>query len=287
MKKIFVLGLFTLHFFMTLQCQEKYQIDSTSKWIQEEEWVATFEYEKYNFALTLKNDTIINGAKYFKMFMDGQFYWDYRNFGSGIDTISNLYYGAVREDSGKILLILPDSNSYIALYDFNYNVSDTIHTLVGNGLIIQDIETLEDGRKKYITNSPGQLFIVEGIGSNHGFYSNPNIPSPQYLIDTVLGCYYQNDSLIFINDPAVCYFQLPIGIVDEVMNSIYLFPNPASNIIKIVIDDPITSLEIIDINCNIQNVVFERPNLVNVSSLCNGIYLMIVNKKQRIKFIKK
>ena len=50
-----------------------------------------------------------------KMFLDGLFYWSYHGSGSGVDTVYNRYFGAVIEDSGRIFIVLPDSNFSIPL----------------------------------------------------------------------------------------------------------------------------------------------------------------------------
>jgi hypothetical protein len=271
----------------TVQSQEIFQIDSTSKWIQAETWAGSFEWEEWNYSLTFNGDTLINDTLFSKMFLNGRYFWDYHGYGSGVDTVYNQYFGAVVEESGKIFMVLPDSSSAIPLYDFNYSINDTINTIVGNGLTIIDIDTLENGRKKYITNSSDQLFIVEGIGCNLGFYHIVE-RVPEWLIDTTLGCYYQNDSLIFLNNSNVCYFPLPVGIADRKQTGIaYLYPNPASSTLTIHYNEPINSVSIIDLNGRTQNVKFEAPDLVNLSSLKNGLYLLIVNNKQTFKFIKK
>jgi len=287
MKKI-ILYFITFLSLLTVQSQGNYQIDSTSKWIQAEIWAGPSDWEEWNYSLTFNGDTLINDTIYTKMFLNGQVYWDYYGFGDGIDTVNNKYFGAVIEDSGRIFMVLPNSNFSIPLYDFNYTTNDTINTVVGNGLTIIDIDTLENGRKKYITNGSDQLFIVEGIGSNHGFYHNITTFPEWWLIDTTLGCYYQNDSLVFLYNSSVCYFPLPVGIVDnELTSSPYLYPNPARSSLTIHYNEPITSMRVIDLNGHTQNVKFESPDLVNISSLRNGMYLMIINNKQTLKFIKK
>ena len=59
MKKIFILGLFILHFSLTIQSQSSYQIDSTSKWIQEEIWASSSEWDVWNYSLSFK---VLEGA---------------------------------------------------------------------------------------------------------------------------------------------------------------------------------------------------------------------------------
>ena len=270
---------------LSAQSQESFQIDSTSKWIQAETWASASDWEDWNYSLSFKGDTLINDTTFFKMFLNGQMSYDYWGFGSGTDTLSGIYFGAVFEDNGRVFMVLPDSSSSIPLYDFNYTINSVITTVVGNGLTITDIDTLENGRKKFLTNSSDSLFIIEGIGSNHGFFYNQE--SLDWLIDTTLGCYYQKDSLVFIYNSDVCYFPLPVVKVDnEVINSPYLYPNPANSIIRINTGEPITSLSIYNLQGCKQNLKFESPGQINISSLRNGLYLMVVNNKYTLKFTK-
>jgi len=287
MKKIFIFGLFVFNFTLTIHSQESFQIDSTSKWIQEETWGGTRSWQEWNYSLSFQGDTLINDTVFLKMFLNGELYW-VENTYSGTETLSNVYFGAVNEYLGKVFYVSPNSNSSITLYDFNYTVNDTIRTVVGHGLTIINVDTMTDNRKKYITNNSDQLFIVEGIGSNHGFYFTYYTSHPEYFVDTTLGCYYQYDSLIFLNESDVCYFPLPVDILENnITNSPYLYPIPAKNILRINIVEPVISIRIIDLEGQVQNIQFISPDLVDISLLRNGLYLMIINNEHRLKFIKK
>ena len=288
MKKILILVVLGLLLVMTLHSQENYQIDSTSKWIQTELWAEYDWGQRWNYSLSFQGDTLINDTVFLKMFLNGQMHWDKHGFEGGTDTLSNVYFGAINEYLGRIYLVLPDSNLSVPLYDFNYTVNDTIKTVVGNGLTIIDIDTMSDNRKKYITNSSDQLFIIEGIGSNHGFYFTYYASHPEYFVDTTLGCYYQYDSLIFLYESDVCYFPLPTDILEKnIPNAPYLYPVPAKNSLRINIGEPIISMRIFDLNGRMQNTQFLSPDLVNISSLRNGLYLIIINNEHTLKFIKK
>lgn len=286
MKKSIIIVLTVLLFSTVSYSQNSYQIDSTSKWIQQEIWAASSAWDVWNYSLTFQGDTIINDTVFHKMFLNGQNRWDDHG-GSSYTNFTNKYFGAANESSGKISFVSPDSIMSIPLYDFNYSINDTIKTVIGNGLQIIDIDTLYDGRKKFITNSTDHLNILEGIGSNKGFYFTFAEYHAPYFIDTTLGCYYQNDSLIFLSDSTVCNFNLVVDIsLNPETSSAYLFPVPAKNNLKIHIEEPVTSMRVYDFNCQIIDVKLMSSHLVDISSLKNGIYIMIINDKYPLKFIK-
>lgn len=286
MKKRFLIALSLLIFSTVSYSQNSYQIDSSSKWIQEEIWAASSVWDVWNYSLTFQGDTIINDTIFHKMFLNGQRRWDDHG-GSSYTNFTNKYFGAVNENFGKISFVSPDSIMSIPLYDFNYSINDTIKTVMGNGLQIIDIDTLNNGRKKFITNSTHHFNIIEGIGSNKGFYFTFSDYHAPYFIDSTLGCYYQNDSLILLNDSTVCNFNLSVDISQNPESkSTYLFPVPAKNNLKIHIEEPVTSMIVFDFNGQIKNVKFVNIDLVDISSLKNGMYIMIINNKYPLKFIK-
>lgn len=272
---------------MSIQSQNNYGIDSTSKWIQEEVLGGTSDWAERNYSLTIQGDTSINDTTFSKMYLNGQsVYWDHG--GSSTTILSDLYFGAVYNNLGNIFFVAPDSNNSMHLYDFNYNVNDTIKTIIGNGLTIIDIDTITDGRKKYKTNSVDQLYIVEGIGSNHGFYFAYFLYQLEATVDTTLGCYYQNETLVFLNDTNVCFFSFPVTTYEITKeNKPILYPNPADNIIIIKIDEQVEDVTIYDLYGRKFHVDNYQPNQVDISTLPTGCYLININYIHTLKFIKK
>lgn len=287
MKKVFLFSLLLLYFSLTIKSQDNHDIDSTSKWIQEEILGGTSDWAERNYSLSFQGDTIINDTAFLKMFLNGKSqYWDHG--GSLITILSNLYFGAVNVDSGKIFFVAPDSTYSIPLYDFNYNVNDTIKTIMGNGLIIIDIDTIMDGRKKYKTNSEDQFYIVEGIGSNHGFYFAYFLYQLEAIVDTTLGCYYQDASLVFLNDSVACYFSLPVDIYENLKeNKPTIYPNPAEDFIRVEINEPIEEIGVYDIYGSKYLLDITPLNQIIVTTLPDGCYFLNINNKHTIKFIKK
>jgi hypothetical protein len=269
---------------LTLQSQENYQIDSTSKWIQQEEWVeVNMFYEKFNVSLKIQGDTVLNDTMYRKILLNGQRYYDYHGYGPGTEYYHNKYFGAVRQNSGDVFYCMPGSTNSLKLYDYNYSVGDTISSRIGVNLIIQNIDTLEDGRKKFITNDP-ELFILEEIGSNLGFINMHMNYNPGVMSSGILGCYYQSDTIEFVNDENVCNYIFTHVLESAKTSSI--FPNPVSNYLYINIDEPITSIEVLNLLGIQQNIYIVEPDEVNVSTLKEGLYLLRINHKKGIVFIK-
>jgi hypothetical protein len=67
---------------------------------------------------------------------------------------------------------------------------------------------------------------------------------------------------------------------------INIYPNPASNSIKINTNEPITSVVVIDLYGLKQQVKFLKQDMIDISFLNKGMYIVIINEKHGIKFIK-
>ena len=78
-------------------------------------------------------------------------------------------------------------------------------------------------------------------------------------------------------------------IEDESINfkdNIKIYPNPATNRINIVVDGTLKSVVVYDLNGRIQAVEFIKPDLIDISLLKKGMYFIMINQRQSIKFIK-
>ncbi len=201
--------------------QVNYSIDSTSIWVQKEEYGGEFSWWTYRYYLSIEDTIVVNDTSYFKLLLNGYETYVEHGFDTKVTYFTDLYYGAIRSDSGKLLLVLPDSDHSITLYDFNLDVGDTIHSVMGKNKTITEIDTLPDNRRKYITNDY-EFFLVEGIGSNFGLYNVEHLfPNVLWLQNQKLGCYYQNDTIVFLYDQQVCSYYTPVGIDDIQVNNHY------------------------------------------------------------------
>jgi len=287
MKKTIVLQIILFLVVGSLNGQTIFQIDSTSKWIQEEIYIETGNlYEKTNFALTVQGDTLINNTIYLKMYKDGKKYTYNHSHNSWIDTIRDEYYGAILYDSNKILMIFPNSFDQIPMYNFNVNIGDTIMSYIGEGLVVLNIDTLSDGRKKWITNV-SNFFIVEGIGSNWGFIQGHYAIYYSKSFEATLGCYYQYDTLQFTYNQQVCdynYMGIPNNHIDH---QLLIYPNPVRDILRIDVKDIILeSVIIYDAKGQIHKIDNSCNKYIDVSNLASGLYIIRINDKYTFKVIK-
>ena len=219
MKQILLVALMVIG--MASWGQQSYLIDPTSIWVQQEEYGGTYWWWTYNYYLTVGDTLVVNDTSYFKLFLTGQERYAYHGYPDDYTYFTDLYYGGIRSDSGKILFVLPDSNYSITLYDFNLIVGDTIHSVVGKNKIITEIDTLLDGRKKYFTND-SEFFLEEGIGSSFSLYNVKHLFSYlDWIASQKLGCYYQYDTMVFVNNQQVCDYYNHVGINDIPFNNDY------------------------------------------------------------------
>ena len=78
---------------------------------------------------------------------------------------------------------------------------------------------------------------------------------------------------------------IPLGINDFKLNALSLYPNPTSSILNISSETDIELLQIFDITGK-QLMTKENSNSVDVSPLSKGTYIIKLNNKKTVKFIK-
>jgi len=153
-------------------------------------------YSKSYYTFEAEGDTIINGTEYYKLRQMGKEYIYADPFQYEYEIIDSLeidhYAGSIRENAQKqIEHIKPGSTTPKILYDFNFNIGDTINvedflgTLKAEVLWIETIEICGIIRNSYFLNfidyPPLTGHLVEGIGSlaglfpEHGYYESAKI----------------------------------------------------------------------------------------------------------------
>lgn len=198
--------------------------DSGAKWINH-----NFSYPPntpqsfYYIFSTNGSDTTINNINYFKL----------------LRNVNGPYYGAMRNDSGKVIIIPKDSiNEYIA-YDFTAEVGDTVYNVYEDGgyatffggienVVIQylSIVDLGDGiLRRQLQTQYGKLWI-EGIGSSYGLFSEEGMNVSNYGSD--LSCFSVNNTTLFPNYAnAACEMEVGLSSIGQ-SNNINAYPNPTS-----------------------------------------------------------
>ena len=73
--------------------------------------------------------------------------------------------------------------------------------------------------------------------------------------------------------------------IDEISeNEITIYPNPANDVLRIIIDQTIDYVELIDLNG--KTIIQASDNSIDISNIPNGLYLMKINTKNN-SFVKK
>lgn len=185
-------------------------------------------------------DTIINSETYEK--------FDFTN------SSGSSYHGGMRHDSGKVFFVPADSTNEYLLYDFTIGIGDSAYVLTQTGseyptsgsvpnyeITIETPQMIDSvivngtyRRRLYMWS--GSTWI-EGIGNLSGLFMPTNQNISNYQID--LACMSVNDTIevnnALPNEVGIsgsCDFT--VGIKPTIVNSIQIYPNPASG--DIVVD---------------------------------------------------
>jgi Secretion system C-terminal sorting domain len=280
-----------------------------------------------DYQLVLNGDTIVGSTTYHKIEYQGikhsipntaagvsGYYWGcggsvYFNYLSHYAHVS--YLGALREDSitKKIYFLEPGTSHDTLLYDFSLSVGDTLPITYKNDDIgpyptnvISSIDSaLVNGSyhkrfnisEAYLGTDPNYVSIIEGVGSTFGLF--PHL-IPIFEEGGILECFSLKDSLAYPwGGAGSCVPLVVIAGVNEIKeseNRVALFPNPATDRVKIISKNRLYSIEIMDI---FGKKIYhsEKNNIqteINISNFTNGIYfvhMMDVNKNVIVKKIVK
>lgn len=239
------------------------------------QWIETHRYTIDSVS------TVINGKDYYELLE------------------SETYSGENFEGTGKFIRA-DDSNRVYTydgaheriLYDFNLMVGDTFETNNDYDCVIVvgeiDTITLENGeeRQKWIfydsgddyhpEYSFGYPFWIDGIGQQYGLFGNDHMCQ----IDgcgTYLLCMKYQDTLIYMSGLDSCWINIT-GIIDSYSESIQIFPNPVSEILKI--SDPELQIENIRIlNFHGSFLIEKYQSEINMKHLPAGFYLLQITLK--------
>jgi len=227
------------------------------------------------------NDTIIQNKKYGKFYLLNTADTCIHNPPSG------KYYAAVRNDtsSKKVYVIFKDSLKASLLYDFSKNVGDTIHYYYHKScwttLVVTKIDYVQNqgiNRKLFSISGWGEDKWIEGIGCTEGFFY-PKYALPTCFCHWILGCVYNNDTLLYQNPEFTGECSLT-GINEDINseNNLIIKPNPAQNKISISVKNGNVKIENIQIYSLFGKVLIQKENFssgyeVDISQLPQGVYL--------------
>ncbi len=175
---------------------------------------------------------------------------------SSLQITGSTYLGAIRSDEMRAWFIPSDSNQALLLYDFSLQAGDSIELhfpyfepsvrkVDSTGTIVLGGKT----RKVIYFDTPmwgyGLESWIEGIGSNLGLLNRGLLQGPDFGFS--LACFRHGDELIgFFQDPcdfpggAVC---MSAGTGNPALPhfQLLLFPNPASDWVRIELSEPVQS----------------------------------------------
>lgn len=179
-------------------------------------------------------DTLIGGTSYSQL----------------TDRLTGAYYGAIRDDEGRVWHVPPDSvNSYV-LYDFTVSAGDTVRDVIyyqgfpstGAGpsltdLVVQDVvlDPLWGGRRVVYV---GAWPWIEGIGQSAGLLAEPFINISNYQLrlecmsymDTVR---YEHFAMGEQATPGACQ-TISLGYNTlEVRGEERFYPNPSTGLFQV------------------------------------------------------
>lgn len=248
-------------------------IDESKQWNVRQE----IQFGPTNTAIfKVYGDTLINGLLYKTIWVNE-------------DSTSNTWYnsGFLREDSNRVYFREFDQEEGL-LYDFNLQAGDTTYVISIQCwepverivLNVDSIEIFGITRTRWHFDYTEWDIWIEGIGSLFGPLNSIFPCWTDWYVDLL--CYYENDTLCFINENFdECYLTL-VGIYDiNKMSNIKISPNPSQkgSLIKITSSDLIRDLEILSLNGMVikyyQNLN-SKSITINRNSLLPGMYLLKV-----------
>lgn len=233
--------------------------------------------------LCLFGDTIINNNKFSKIYLI--------NNDTTINPNKLTYHAAIRENEIKqILVIYPENEEEILVYDFSLGLGDTVITNATEGNlsiganIISEIDSVElfNGsiRKRFKINNWD--YWIEGIGSTRGLLTPIEFTSnnPNYYYG--LTCLKEQDNVVYLNSIycELCFCWKTTSI-DEYKNSkdlLTVHPNPFNN--SIVIEGKLNgervNYKIYSSNGYLirEGVFTSFPHIIQTGQLQKGIYVI-------------
>jgi hypothetical protein len=222
------------------------------------------------------NDTVINSRMY-NILIDTLY-----SFGGQYGNIA----GFIREETEmkKTYFLSVYSQDEILLYDFSLKMGDVFNTKTFWGSEYDTVTNIDTnvylGQKRLtisLTNGFESLDWIEGIGSKQGFlYIN-------YYNGTLL-CLKSDSGLLYKNDAGYddCIITLFDNLNDfPVQNEVKIYPNPASDYIKVEKDKRIESIKIMDLNGHLlaQYKPHQKSFIISLSFMDKGFYLINIDSE--------
>lgn len=256
--------------------------DSCAQFINENKQWNVRQEENFGpiktFIYKINGDTVINGLSYKTM-------WANEN------SLDDSWYvaGYLREETNRVYY-LEDSQEGL-LYDFNLNAGDTTYVVSKKCMepeekIVISTDTVDYygiPRIRWVFNDSDWDVWIEGVGS---LFGPLNSIFPCYTdIWVNLLCYYENDSVRYINETYNECYLTSVGIFEDYnLSDIQVSPNPSQkgSLIEIRSGDLIHDLELLSFNGLVikhYHDLESKSVTIYPGSLLPGIYLLKVSDK--------
>lgn len=246
----------------------------------------------YTEIFKIQGDTTINSITYQKV-------WRTED-----STLTDWWLMSLIREESNVVYFLYYNDEERVMYDFNLETGDTAY--ITNyfcdqmEIVIYNVDTINYlgvDRKRWKLDDFGYEYWIEGIGSTFGPLYSYYYTCTADLSFSLL-CYYENDTLRFIEEGEDDCFQSSVGI-DETINSlsrINISPNPSSNLISLKLPISSTPTDYINLsiyNTNAQEVMTrhmtEPQTIIDISTLPRGVYFARATDGETVmvgKFVK-
>jgi hypothetical protein len=231
-----------------------------------------------NITISTRKDTIIDEKEYKELFIEG------------ISERINFY---IREDTilGKVWMYDPSNQKEVLTMDLSLEKGDTFkiyNSIYDNDSVaVVDSVYYIEGKKQVVFDyqlrinlNYEKLTFIEGLGPNNGFLFqieslSDNLPYTQLLL-----CVFKNEEIYYKNQyiatESCVYAGGDVGIKNRVSSyDIRVFPNPASDILNIIIPESSSGiLEIYSMNGILMNrqCFSDSEKCISISNLNSGVY---------------
>lgn len=304
-KKIILLSIIISLFFQHTYSQQYYSFPTdtaywnTIMWYNNgtTEWINNYQY-------IMQGDTVLKGKTYSKIYLK------YDN--SSIEQ----YFGGIREDSIKNIYFFPNSICAPAikqpgfpsdtmeclLYTFNNLDSGSVVPInISNANItVTAVDSVLVGNifhKRYKISNSNMIhppeYWIEGVGSTKELFA-PYCEETTWELYTLC---FEDTASYYINTPNgvdSCHYSLNIGLNEYALQSINIYPNPASDIIHFDFSNKTefskNTISIYNIEGKLIQNINVPENTSNISfkvNLENGLYFYRFLSDKEIKAIGK
>jgi hypothetical protein len=247
----------------------------------------------YNEKYYIEGDSMVNSKTYKKIY-----------FSSDSNLNNGILFALFREDttSRQVFAIRADSTSEYLLYDFSLNVNDTASVYPTSfpyysgpiSISIDQIDSIMINgqyRKRFFIrgvqhNSNIPEYWIEGIGSTFGILNSgiTGVTIFDIAYPTLL-CFEQDGSLLYQN-PAFtdCFEPYPIGISENKLQALQIFPNPAKNALTVRSEEAVIEYKIFSSLGQIVggDDVNSMSFSFNVSNYQQGMYFLHLKTKDGV-----